>query len=324
MSSKAPLVSIGMCVYNEERFISRALDSLLAQTFQDFELIIVDNASEDATERICEDYRSRDSRIRYFRNAVNGGGASSAQLAIARSSGRYFMLAAGHDVWHPDYISECVRVFESDPQVVLCSAQVVVIDRNDNRQELIEDGIETRSLDAFNRCRATIWALSRIPFCDPIYGLIKTDSLRRTELARSVWGPDNLILVELSLHGTMAQVKRPLYYRRINRDPTKDVALWTEKYLERIDPRNRKKRLLLTYSHMGFEYCRIIAHSDFSVRQKFRLCIDSFASICHRWWRGMLFHDFICAPIRLFFGRWAVYIFKRCVYGFARSVNLYK
>lgn len=323
MSGKTPLVSIGMCVYNEQRFISRALDSLLAQTFKDFELIIVDNASEDATEQICQDYRSRDGRIRYFRNATNVG-IKSARLSLAKASGRYFMWAGGHDLWHTDYISECLNVLEKDPQVILCYTQVIVIDRNDNQQELIEEGIDTRSLDDFDRCRATIWGLSRIPFCDPISGLFRSDFLRRTELVRRVWGPDNQMLVELSLNGAIAQVKKPLYYRRINRDPTKDVALWTEKYLERIDPRNRKKRVLLTYSQMGYEYCKIIVHSDFSVRQKFRLCVDSFASICRRWWRGMLFHDFICAPIRLFLGHRAVYIFKRCVYGLARSVNLYK
>jgi len=323
MSNRTPLVSIGMCVYNEERFISQALDSLLSQTFQDFEIIIVDNASQDATEQICQDYRSRDSRIRYFRNATNVGG-KSAKLAIDKSSGKYFMLAAGHDLWHPDYISECLNVIESDPHVILCYAQVVVIDRNSNQQQLIEDAVDTRSLDAFNRCRATIWGLSRIPICDPIYGLMNLDCLRRTGLVRNVWGPDNLILIELSLNGAIAQVKKPLYYRRTNRDPAKDVALWTEKYLERIDPQNGKKRIMLTYSRMCYEYFKIISHSDFSALQKLKLFVDAFASISHRWWRGMLFHDFICAPIRLFFGHRAVYVFKRCVYGLARSVNLYK
>ena len=323
MSNRAPLVSIGMCVYNEERFISQALDSLLSQTFRDFEIIIVDNASEDATERICQDYISRDNRIRYFRNATNVGGAKSGKLALAKSSGKYFMWAGGHDSWHPDYISECFGVLESDPRVVLCYAQVVVIDHNGNQQQLIEDAIDTRSLDAFNRCRATIWGLSRIPICDPINGLIKSDSLRRAGL-RNVWGPDNLILIELSLNGAMAQVRKPLYYRRTNRDPAKDVALWTETYLERIDPQNRKKRVMLTYSRMCYEYFKIISNSDFSVPKKVRLFADAFASICHRWWRGMLFHDFICAPIRLFFGHRAVYVFKRCVYGLAKSVNLYR
>jgi glycosyltransferase involved in cell wall biosynthesis len=324
MSSGTPLVSIGMCVYNEERFISQALDSLLSQTFRDFEIIIVDNASQDATERICQDYISRDNRIRYLRNAANIGGAKSGKLALTKSSGRYFMWAGGHDLWHPSYISECLNVLESDPQVVLCYAQVTVIDANGDPQELIEDAIDTRSLDAFNRCRATMWGLSRIPICDPINGLIKSDSLRRTEPARNVWGPDNLILIELSLDGAIAQIRKPLYYRRTVRNPAKDVALWTERYLERINPQNREKRVLLTYSRMCYEYFRIIRRSGFSVPQKLMLFLDALASICHRWWRGMLFHDFICAPIRLFFGRRAVYVFKRCVYGLAKSVNLYR
>jgi glycosyltransferase involved in cell wall biosynthesis len=313
-----------MCVYNEEQFISQALDSLLTQTFQDFEITIVDNASEDDTEQICRSYMSRDSRIRYFRNAANIGGARSGKLAFEKSSGKYFMWAGGHDLWHPDYISECLSVLETEPQVVLCYAQVVVIDHNGTQQQLIEDALDTRSLDAFNRCRATMWGLSRIPICDPINGLIRSDFLRRTEPARNVWGPDHLILIELSLDGAMAQVKKPLYYRRTIRDSCKDVALWTEKYLERVDPQNCKKRLLLTYSRMCYEYCKIISRSNFSVPRKLTLFVDAIASICHRWWRGMLFHDFICAPIRLFFGHRVVYVFKRCVYDLAKSVRLYE
>ena len=323
MSKENPLISIGMCVYNEERFISQALDSLLSQTYRNFELIIVDNASEDATGQICQDYQSRDNRIRYFRNAANIGGAGSSKLVLAKSSGKYFMLAGGHDLWHPDYISECLNVLESDPQVVLCYAQVLVIDQNGHHQQLVKKAIDTRSLDDFDRCRATIWGLSRIPICDPIYGLMRTDSLRRAGL-RNVWGPDNLILIELSLNGAIAQVKNPLYYRRMNRNPSKDVALWTEKYLERIDPENIKKRIVLTYSRMCYEYFKIISRSDFTIPQKMTLFVDAFASICHRWGRGMLFHDFICAPIRLLFGHRAVYEFKRCIYSMARNVNLYK
>jgi glycosyltransferase involved in cell wall biosynthesis len=313
-----------MCVYNEERFISEALDSLLEQTFQDFEITIVDNASEDATEQICRHYMSRDGRIRYFRNTANVGGARSAKRAFAESSGKYFMWAAGHDLWHPNYISECVAVLESDPQVVLCYAQVVVIDDKGNQKQLIEDAVDTRSLDAFNRCRATMWGLSRIPICDPIYGLIKSDALGRTGLVRNVWWPDNLILIELSLNGAMAQVRKPLYCRRTVRNPAKDVAVWTERYLERLDPENSKKRVILTYSRMCYEYFKIIRCSDFSVPQKLKLFVDAFSSIASRWWRGMVFHDFICAPIRLFFGCRAVYEFKRCVYGLAKGVNLYK
>ncbi len=107
-TAKAPQVSIGMPVYNGAKFINEALDSLLVQTFTDFELIISDNASTDETEAICRKYAAKDERIRYVRQVENFGGRANFQFLLDEAVGEYFMWAAADDVWLPEYIAACV------------------------------------------------------------------------------------------------------------------------------------------------------------------------------------------------------------------------
>ncbi|MCX7109932.1 MAG: glycosyltransferase family 2 protein [Proteobacteria bacterium] len=101
-----PKVSIGMPVYNGEKFIREALDSLLAQTFTDFEIIISDNASTDGTSEICSEYISRDSRIRYIRQTENIGIMRNFQFVLDEAIGEYFMWAAHDDLWGTKFIEE--------------------------------------------------------------------------------------------------------------------------------------------------------------------------------------------------------------------------
>jgi glycosyltransferase involved in cell wall biosynthesis len=107
-----PAVSIGMPVYNGEKFIREALDSLLAQTFTDFELIISDNASTDGTEAICRKYAARDLRIRYVRQSENRGACYNFQFVLDEAKGEYFMWAAADDKWDKEWIAVLLHNFE--------------------------------------------------------------------------------------------------------------------------------------------------------------------------------------------------------------------
>lgn len=108
--SPVPELCIGMPVFNGERFIKEALDSLLAQTYRNFTLIISDNHSSDRTEEICRDYAGRDNRIRYIRQAQNIGGAENFRFLINNADSAYFMWAAADDVWSPDWIATLLPV----------------------------------------------------------------------------------------------------------------------------------------------------------------------------------------------------------------------
>jgi glycosyltransferase involved in cell wall biosynthesis len=123
---QTPKVSIGMPVYNGEKYIREALGSLLAQTFTDFELIISDNASTDGTEAICREYAARDSRIRYVRQSENRGPAPNFQYVLNEAVGQYFMWAAADDEWLPTFVSECRTVLENDMSIGFVVTKYIV------------------------------------------------------------------------------------------------------------------------------------------------------------------------------------------------------
>ena len=105
-----PLVSIGLFVYNGERFIEDALHSILGQTFTDFELIISDNASTDQTGEIAHSYALRDKRIRYYRNEKNMGAGWNVRRVYELATGKYFKQAAVDDLLESDFLRQCVEI----------------------------------------------------------------------------------------------------------------------------------------------------------------------------------------------------------------------
>ena len=96
MATDGPRVSIGLPVYNGDNYLAETLDSILAQTFTDFELIISDNGSTDRTEAICRRYAAQDHRVRYVRNPSNLGAARNYKRAFELARGEYFKWN-GHD-----------------------------------------------------------------------------------------------------------------------------------------------------------------------------------------------------------------------------------
>src|SRR5262252_3377793 len=114
-----PTVSVGLPVYNGERYLEESIDSILAQTYTDFELIISDNASTDRTECICRRYAAADARVRYYRNERNIGGYPNHSRVFSLARGRYFRFAAHDDVCDRQLLARCVEALELHPEAVL-------------------------------------------------------------------------------------------------------------------------------------------------------------------------------------------------------------
>ena len=123
-TASIPAVSIGMPVFNGEHSVGQALDSLLAQTFTDFELIVSDNASTDRTQQICEAYVQRDARVRYVRQERNMGGHGNFCFVLQQARAPYFMWASVDDFWAPTFIAENLRILETRPDVVASMSRV--------------------------------------------------------------------------------------------------------------------------------------------------------------------------------------------------------
>lgn len=124
-----PQVSIGMPVYNGAPFIRKALDSLLSQTFSDFELIISDNASTDQTGAICREYASRDFRIKYVRQCQNMGAVKNFQYVLDKARADHFMWAAADDMWDENFIAKTLSVLKADNKIDLVFSKFIILSR---------------------------------------------------------------------------------------------------------------------------------------------------------------------------------------------------
>ena len=127
-NNKLPLVSIGLPVFNGAKHIRYALDSILAQTLDDIEVIISDNASTDGTDEICQNYATLDKRIRYSRNDTNLGAAPNFNKVFSLAQGKYFQWAAHDDIYDTEFLQTCVTALETDSAIVLCFPEEVSID----------------------------------------------------------------------------------------------------------------------------------------------------------------------------------------------------
>jgi glycosyltransferase involved in cell wall biosynthesis len=119
-----PIVSVVIPVYNGERFISQTLDSVFAQTFQDFEVIVVDDGSTDGTEAVLRTYADR---ILYIKND-HGGPASSRNRGIAASQGSLIAFLDADDLWLPTKLEKQVAFATNHPEYGIITTDAATFD----------------------------------------------------------------------------------------------------------------------------------------------------------------------------------------------------
>ena len=273
MTDNKPLVSIGMPVYNAERYIRQALDSLLAQDYKNFELIISDNASTDHTPEICQGYVARDKRIRYYRNKMNLGSFRNFNRVAELSSGKYIMFAAYDDLWDSTFISRCVPILEENPEVVLVYSQAVLIGPDGSQIGLRNNPIDTRGMSAVHRYKHVLWN----PWCFMVYGVIRRETLSQTGILRNVWGSAFVTLVELALKGEFAQIGEPLFYYRKSRPEKGFDESEKKRYLFDHEPMTATERSKKTHEDLNRElrdsYLKILAHAPIGFLEKLEATI---------------------------------------------------
>ena len=206
-----PKVSIGLPVYNGEKYLRSALDSLLAQEYPDFELIISDNASTDGTAGICAEYAAQWPRISYGRNSHNIGMVANFNKVFELSTGKYFMWAAHDDLWSPRYLPNCVQALEQHPDAVLCSSEIVFVDDNHAPAEHVSEFnlLHTQSMGPRERVRALTEKMGWYT----TYGVIRSDVLRDiTPLMTRQYGADVVFLMRLLFRGETLVIPEPLFY----------------------------------------------------------------------------------------------------------------
>ena len=225
MSSHGLKLSIGMPVYNGERYLDQALESILTQSFEDFEVVISDNASTDRTGEICLAYARRDERIRYFRMRQNYGVIDNFNNVFRLSTGEYFKWAASDDVCGPNYLLRAVQVLDEDSSVVLAWAKTSGIDEHGQRVPLHHEVSDLNSSDSvyspdpvvrFRRLIRNIWWVD-----GPIYGVIRASSLAETRwLHPRHMSGDQILLTELGLKGRFFEIPDVMFFSRAHEGKT--------------------------------------------------------------------------------------------------------
>jgi glycosyltransferase involved in cell wall biosynthesis len=206
-----PKVSIGLAVYNGERYLDEAISSILSQTFEDFELVICDNDSSDSTPKICADFAAADGRIRYYRNPVNIGGVRNENRTMFLARGEYFKLAAHDDKIAPEFLEQCVAVLDSEPDCEVCLTASLFIGEDGEvlQTRMSSAGSEPRRHE---RIRAIAdWSYA----CEAAYGLMRMSALREVRPQMNHVHSDRVVLSELALRSPFVVIDEPLFYKRI-------------------------------------------------------------------------------------------------------------
>lgn len=207
----APLVSIGMPVYNTERYIGKALDSLLAQTLGDFEIVISDNASTDRTGDICREYAARDLRIRYLRQPENIGLPRNWNAVVHAARGEYFKWASASDFCSPDMLEKCIAAMRADAGIVLCFGKTQNVDEEGQCIDEYQGDTSFEQECPSARFGAVLQELSRN---NAQCGVVRLEVLRRTALDRTYPAGDMVLMAELALYGKFKLLPEVMLYRR--------------------------------------------------------------------------------------------------------------
>jgi glycosyltransferase involved in cell wall biosynthesis len=268
MSAVTPKVSVGIPVYNGERFLAHTIDSILGQTFKNFELIISDNGSIDRTKEISEAYALRDARIRYVRSEVNRGAAWNYQRLFELGQGEYFRWAPSDDLFAPDSLAECVATLDANPDAALCYPKTDIIDSKGEVIRPYDDNLDLRSPDPVERFRQ---GLAQIGLVNVIYGLMRSDALRKTRLMGTYVGADEVLVLELALHGKFLEIPRSRFYRRMHEKAFSQMKTPQEKQ-SFFDPATAGRFYLYLWQHYQ-QYCLGILHAPLALGTKVRVIV---------------------------------------------------
>jgi glycosyltransferase involved in cell wall biosynthesis len=211
-----PTVCVGLPVYNGGNFLSKAIESILSQDFENIQLIISDNCSTDITEEVCLKYQTMDKRIKYHRLEENLGIGLNFKNVLGLSSAPYFMWASHDDMRERTFITKCLERLESDPSIALVYPRSRVLDNNSRFLGIANDHVNTDQNSGVERFRHIIWELG---MCNMVYGLYRTNILKKVRTWDETLFCDNLILAEIALSfGKIVQIDDVLFVRRLTRN----------------------------------------------------------------------------------------------------------
>ena len=267
-----PKLTVVSPVFNGAAALPRLLDSLLAQTFTDLQVVVIDNASTDGTEEIAKKYQASDPRVRYLRHHKNLG------LSISYFEGVYLGLFSDYvayvgasDAWAPEYAEYCIKALEDQPKAVLAYSQVCYINAEGKILSLGRDDYEISGDDPGQRY---LTLLEKINWCTAFLGIMRAEPLRTIFPLMESYpnaAADNLLLARLALLGPFIQVPETLYLR--DRPSASGDTTFAQRY-GRLYVMSQSFNDGITLPYCGWVrcHCEAVLKADLTNQEKNRLC----------------------------------------------------
>jgi len=257
-------VTIGLPVFNGQRYLRACLDSIQAQSFTDFELIVSDNASSDETPDIVVEYAQRDPRIRFERSLKNQGAAWNHRRVLGLARSRYFKWCGADDICHPQFLERCVDALDQTPEAVLAYPKAVIIDDKGETVTRTSEHLPLDSADEVQRFAALMSAVSITH--NPFYGVIRRDALERARPMGAYLAGDRCLMAELSLFGPFVEVPEYLMYRRTHAGNQRNHVELQRFFHPATPDTFRARELRVLCEHVG-----AVARAPVSLPTKLRL-----------------------------------------------------
>lgn len=266
-----PLLSFGLPVRNGAASIERCLESILAQDLDDFEIVVSDNASSDATPDIVRRYARRDARIQLFEQPENVGLIENFNTVARRAQGRYFRWIGADDWIEPRCASLSVDALEADPEAIVATSFFTLECANGERLHEEWRGEYLSSPDPVRRFRRMLWFFDQgATRYEPTYATIRRDALLATHLLRIHRNNDWLMSTQLALAGRFVHVPECLLHRSWDPVPFESQA----ELPRRLHP-HRHPELRLSSRHLLAGLMAVIAQADLSTGQRVRCRLES-------------------------------------------------
>lgn len=271
----APPLTIGLPVYNGEKYLERSVDALLGQTFGDFELILCSNASTDGTDDICRAYERSDDRVRFIRQPRNIGAAPNHMFLVGEARAPLFKWASGDDLYARDLLERCVAALTESPDAVLSHCWTAAIDGEDRLIQALEYPLATDDPRPEKRLASMLYGGDELPGAiraDDFYGVFRIEVLRRARPHQSYFHADQTFMNQFVLEGPFRIVPDWLYFRRHHPDRAHQANPSIRGWCSNLDPRraegfNPAARLVAEYL---WDSMAIIARSSLSPEDKRR------------------------------------------------------
>ena len=283
MNERTPKLSIGLPVYNGEKYLPCTLDDLLGQDYEDFELIISSNASTDGTDEICREYASKDRRVRYSRNESNIGATPNWNRVAQLARGEFFKWAMHDDECDRTLVRRCMETFkEAPPSAALVFSKTNIIDEEGRVKLPSPDNVASDSPKPHVRLAQVV---STVVYADALWGVMRTRMLRRARPAGCIEA-DLVMLAELSLQGQLVQIPEFLYRLRRHERNATEMHKTAHSLMTWYDPKAAKSRIYLSHwDRVGIEYLKAVRHAPLSPADRFR-CYGTILSVFN--WRRLM------------------------------------